>query len=319
MAATSRLLKSLVTAALLAAVFFAFFNFQAISDWFRLRNYTPPVAVKAFTVADDMTPYSVHIFYVNHPQLETNVTTFRQHCAIAEQTIVLGCYRGNEQGIEIYDVQDARLNGVQQVTAAHEMLHAAYDRLNQKDKDSVDAMLQDFYANQLTDQRIKDTINAYKKTEPNDVVNEMHSVFGTEVPNLPAPLEAYYKKYFTDRSQVTAFAAGYEDEFISRKNQIDADDQQLSSMKIQISAEEADLQAQLDALQAERGSVENSGSQATINAYNARISAYNNGVRKLQRDIDAYNTLVEERNSIATELKSLQSSIDTRLTTQSAQ
>jgi len=319
MAATSRILKSLITAALLAAVILAFFHLQDISDWFKLRNYTPPAAVKALTVADSMKPYSIHIFYVNHPQLESNVTTFRQRCAIAEQTIVLGCYRGNEQGIEIYNVQDARLNGIQQVTAAHEMLHAAYDRLSSKGRNNVDAMLEDFYNNQLTDQRIKDTINAYKKTEPNDVVNEMHSVFVTEVANLPAPLENYYKKYFTDRSKVTAWAAGYEGEFTSRKNQIDADDQKLSLMKNQIQAEESSLQAQLDSLQADRGSVENSNSQSVINAYNARIAAYNNGVRNLQRDIETYNTLVEDRNSIASELKSLQSSIDTRLTTQSAQ
>jgi hypothetical protein len=319
MPAASRILKTLSIAALAAAIFVGFTHVQDISDWFKLRNYTPPAAVKAFTLEDAMTPYSVHIFYVNHPQVESSVATFRAKCSIAEQTIVLGCYRGGQQGIEIYDVKDPRLNGVEQVTAAHEMLHAAYDRLSTKERQSVDAMLQDFYNNQLTDQRIKDTINAYKKTEPNDVVNEMHSVFGTEVPNLPAPLENYYKKYFTDRSSVTAYAASYEGEFTSRKSQIDTDDQKLAIMKSQIQAEEDSLQAQLASLNADRASVENTNSQAAVNAYNSRITAYNAGVRKLQNDIAAYNALVAERNAIAAELESLQGSIDTRLTTQAAQ
>ena len=319
MSVISKILKTTITVAFLAAVFVTLTHFQDIADWFKLRNYTPPAAVKAFTIADTMTPHAVHLFYINHPVVESNVSTFRANCSIAEQTIVLGCYKGNEYGIEIYNVKDPRLNGVQQVTAAHEMLHAAYDRLSTKDRDSVDAMLQNYYQHDLTDQRIKDTINAYKKTEPNDVVNEMHSVFGTEVANLPAPLEQYYKQYFTNRAQVTNFAASYEGEFTKRKSQIDADDQQLSIMKTQINSEESSLQAQLAGLQADRASVENSDSQTVVNAYNSRVNAYNAGVRKLQSDITTYNALVVARNVIAAELDSLQSSLDTRLTTQTAQ
>ena len=34
----------------------------------------------------------------------------------------------------IYNVNDERLNGLKEVTAAHEMLHAAYERLPESDK-----------------------------------------------------------------------------------------------------------------------------------------------------------------------------------------
>src|SRR5665213_1897181 len=127
MSVISKILKTTIMAAFLAVIFVSFTHLQDISDWFKLRNYTPPASVKAFAVADTMTPYAIHMFYINHPAVESNVSAFRAKCAIAEQTIVLGCYRGLEQGIEIYNVKDPRLNGVQQVTAAHEMLHAAYD------------------------------------------------------------------------------------------------------------------------------------------------------------------------------------------------
>jgi hypothetical protein len=319
---TSRVASLIVTVAFIAAVIVGFSKAQAIEDWLRLRNYTPPASIVTLASEDTMTPLAKHIFYVTHPTLEANVQAFRQDCNNSEQTIVLGCYKsgvGSGSFLFVYQVQDPRLHGVQEVTAAHEMLHAAYDRLSTKDRNNIDAMLEDYYKNDVKDQRIIDTINAYKKTEPNDVVNEMHSIFGTEIPNLPTPLENYYKKYFTDRSQVTAYAANYEDEFTSRRDQISADDARLADMKAQIQSEEQDLSAQLASLQADRANIENSTSRSEVDAYNSRVSRYNSGVHQLQADIASYNALVEARNSIAAELASLQSSLDTRLTTQAAQ
>lgn len=319
MPAVRYLSRLILIAVLAAAIFGGFTHVRALTDWVKLRNYVAPANVAQLATQDTMTGYARHLFYVNHPVIESNVSQFRANCAQNEQTIVLGCYHGGDMGIEIYDVKDSRLAGVEQVTAAHEMLHAAYDRMSSKDKAGVDAMLEDYYKNDLTDQRVKDTIDAYKKSEPNDVVNEMHSVFGTEVPSLPGPLENYYKKYFSDRSRVTSYAANYEDEFTSRMNQIAADDQQLTQMKSQIQSEESDLDSQLASLQADRARIERSSSDSDVNQYNARVNAYNAGIRTLQNDIAVYNSLVSERNSIAADLQSLQSSLDTRLTTQAAQ
>jgi len=316
---TAKTLKVLLLVSFCVALVLGVTHVRAIEDWVQLRNYTPPAAVSTLAVEATMTPEATHIYYVNHPVIEPSPITFRKACAIAEQTIVLGCYHSNQAGIEIYDVKDARLKGVEEVTAAHEMLHAAYDRLSSREKNTINAELLDYYNNHLTDQRIKDTMDSYKKTEPNDVVNEMHSVFGTEVANLPAPLENYYKQYFVNRGAVTTYAASYEGEFTSRSAQIDADDAQLSGMKAQIQNDEQDLQTQLNGLQADRSQIENSGTESEVNQYNSRVSTYNAGVRKLQSEIAAYNSLVETRNAIAADLASLQSSLDTRLTAQPAQ
>lgn len=309
----------MLTVALFGALVLGVTHVQALEDWVRLRGYTPPANVSVLASEDSMTSLGTHIFYVNHPVIENSVTAFRQACAINEQTIVLGCYHSNQNGIEVYNVTDIRLKGVQEVTAAHEMLHAAYDRLSSNQKKSVNAMLLDFYNNQLSDQRVKDTIALYKTTEPNDVVDEMHSVFGTEVSNLPTPLEAYYSKYFTKRSTVTAFADNYEGEFTSRTTQMKADDAQLATMKVQIQSDEQNLSTQVTSLQADRSRIENSGSESDVSAYNVRVSSYNSGVRKLQAEIADYNSLVEQRNAIAADLASLQGALDTRLTTQPKQ
>jgi hypothetical protein len=301
------------------AALVAFSKKQAIADWWELRNYSPQASIITLANQDSMTPKARHIFYVNHPQLISDVAQFRRQCNFSEQTIVLGCYHPDQQGVDVYRVTDSRLNGVEQVTAAHEMLHAAYDRLSGKEKQTINAELMDFYTHDLQDIRVHQTIDLYKQTEPNDVVNEMHSVFGTEVGTLPAALENYYKRYFSDRSGIAQLAAGYQAEFSKRRAQIDDYDQQLTTMKNQIDTDEESLNIQLQGLDADRASVERSASAFVIQRYNSRVSAYNAGVRRLQAEIRDYNDLVEKRNALATELKGLQSSIDTRLTTQAAQ
>ena len=312
--------------ALIALLLVVYFNAQALEDWWRLRGYNPPAAIASLAVQDDMTAYAKHVFYVNHPDLESSAGQFRSDCGASEKTIILGCYHSDQDGIFLYDVQDPRLNGVEQVTAAHEMLHAAYDRLSSQDKNYVDNLLLDYYHHDLRDQRIIDTINTYKQSEPNDVVNEMHSVFGTGIANLPPPLETYYQRYFSNRQQVAAYANAYEGEFTSRQDQIQADDAQLAKMKTNINTEESDLRAELSQINSDRAQLDGLRSSGQIAQYNASVAGfnsevdnYNNGVGKLRSDIAAYNQLVGSRNAVATDLASLSQALDTRLTPQAAQ
>jgi len=316
----------LLTLALLAAPFLVWWKAQALADWWQLRDYAAPAAVSSLASQDTMTAYARHVFYVNHPDIESNPAQFQQDCNESEKTIILGCYHSDQNGIFVYDVTDPRLSGVEQVTAAHEMLHAAYDRLSSKDRDRVDGLLEDFYKNQLTDQRIIDTINSYKQTEPNDVVNEMHSVFGTEVANLPVPLESYYKQYFTNRQAVTHFADSYENEFTTRESQIKSLKSQLDQLKTSIQSQEADLDGQLRQINTDRAKLDSLRSSGQITEYNASVSgfnqevnSYNNSVETLHGTVSQYNQLVSQYNSVAKELANLAKSIDSRVQTQATQ
>lgn len=321
-----KVLSAVIVVVILAAPIVAVAHAQSILDWWRLRGYQPPAPVSQLASQDTMTAYGTHVFYVNHPQLIADVATFRQKCTESEQTIVLGCYHPIQAGIDVYDVQDSRLQGILQVTAAHEMLHAAYDRLSRADKDNVNKLLLDYYNHDLHDQRIIDTMNAYKKSEPNDVVNEMHSVFGTEISDLPTPLVNYYRRYFTNRRAVTSFAQSYQSEFTSRTDKINEYDTQLSALKSRIDTEEANLNAQLTQINSDRARLDSERSSGQVSAYNADVSrfnsevdSYNAGIKTLQINISAYNSLVATRNALAAEIKSLDQAIDTRLTTQTAQ
>jgi hypothetical protein len=305
---------------LLAVPLVGLWQRNAIYDAIQLRNYTPPAAVVNLAARDTMTSYAQHLFYVNHPQLVGDSATFRADCTLAEQTIVLGCYHPNQRGVFVYNVSDPRLAGIIEVTSAHEMLHAAYDRLSSKDRKDIDKMLNDYYKNDLKDQRILDTIEAYKKTEPNDIVNEMHSIFGTEIDNLPAALDNYYKRYFVNRAAVVAFSQNYENEFTSRSVTAAQYAKQLDALKAKIDAQESGLRAQSDKLNIEQARLDSLRSSerideynASVGVYNASVDTYNAGIAGYKHDINSYNSLLEQYNAVAGELKQLYGAIDTRL------
>ncbi len=302
----------LLALAILAVPFAAYAERNSLRDWWLLRDYAPPAAVVQLAKDDTMTAYATRIFYVNRPAIISDATTFRSQCTATEQTIVLGCYHSDQRGIYVYDVKDNRLEGVEQVTAAHEMLHAAYDRLEVKEKENINNLLLNYYRNEVKDPRLVDTINSYKKTEPGEVVNEMHSIFGTEISNLPPQLESYYKRYFSNRSAVALLAARYKGEFSRRVDQIKTDDEKLQLLKNQINAKETSLSLQLADLQASRARLDNLRGTGQIPAYNdgvpsynAKVNSYNSRVSQLQQDIATYNQLVTVRNSIANELRQL--------------
>lgn len=326
MSSFRRAFAGFTTLAILALLVLGLFNAQAIEDWLRLRNYEPPVAIAAIAKADTMTDDAKRIFYVTHPDLMNKAGAFRAACPTFEQTVVLGCYRsGFSSVIYIYNVQDTRLSGVVEVTAAHEMLHAAYERLAQNDKIRINGLLNDFYANELRDKRVIEAIDAYKKTEPNELLNEMHSIFGTELSDLPNELESYYGRYFSNRGSVVAFADKYADEFSNRIDKIKDYEQRLLALREKINAEEASLNSRREKIEADRrhlDSLRASGQaeqyNAAVPAFNASVNDYNTGVIELQGDISEYNRLVAARNALASELSSLYESLDTSLKPQSA-
>jgi hypothetical protein len=297
---------------------------QPIQDWIRLRGYRAPSSIAQLAAQDTMTAYTRHLFYLNKPQLLSTVTAFRQDCPENENTIVLGCYHSDQNGIYIYNVADPTLAGVTQVTAAHEVLHAVYARLSNSARNQLNSELERFYKNDLKDPRVLAEVKLYQQTEPGSVMDEMSCTFGTEVANLPSALNDYYKKYFSNRLAVVVYEQQYQNAFTTRENTITADDQQLSTMKAQIDQQNMTLNGELANLneqQSQMDALKASGQLDTYNAdvpgYNAAVDDYNFGIANLQATITTYNNLVFTRNSVAANLTTLDKALDTRLTTQS--
>ncbi len=311
-----RLIGATISIGIFGAGLFALFNQQAIYDWWRLKDYAPPATVVTLANETTMLDNSRRLFYVNHPLL-ADKDSFNDYCPEGEQTIVLGCFI-QSGGIYLLDVTDDRLRGVEQVTAAHEMLHAAYDRLNNKEREQVDAMTSRAFA-LVTDERIRATIELYRKEDASVVPNELHSILGTEVRSLPTDLEEYYRKYFSDRSQVVSYSEQYEQAFTERRNQIKAYDVELTSLKQRIEALQTSLEIAEADLRAQRTEMNNLRASGQTDAYNAQVAPYNEKVNRYNRDIDSlsrlvaeHNEIVQKRNAIVNEEAELVEAIDSR-------
>jgi uncharacterized protein YukE len=287
-----------------------------ILDWAAARGYEPSREVSQLAADDTFTSYSDQLFRANRPEL-LGKADFNKHCTDPSDLVtVLGCFTGNRQGIYLYDVADPRLAGVEQVTAAHEMLHQAYQRLGGSEKTRVNGLLQQYHDLKAS-QKLKDKIASYKRSEPGELLNEMHSIFGTEAADIGPELEEYYKKYFSDRQKILAFYNHYQAEFDSLREQIEAYDAQLSALKTEIDQSKQELAALEAELRSDRSQLDAYLAANQIQKYNAAVPGFNakvNKYRALISDINAnvneYNRILAERNALAVQQRGLQEAID---------
>jgi len=300
------ILKLLIPILFLVGLFLIWHNRWWFYDEYRLYGYNPPAEISQIATEDQLTNYSRTLLYVYHPALE-NRTQFNNNCRVTTVAIVLGC-TVIDRGIYLYSIQDPALNGVEQVTAAYEMLHVAYSRLSSSQLKTVNAMVISAY-NQLSvnDPQLRAEYASYLKTEGLGAIdNEMHSTLGTEIPNLPPALEKYYQKYFKNRQVIVNYELQYNSVFTTRQNQVASDDQQLSVLKSQINSLNTTLTNEYASLESQQTNMNNlkaSGNDTQYNndigPYNTQVDQYNSQVVQDKNLVDQYNSLVAQRNSTA--------------------
>jgi len=294
---------------------FVLFNRQDTLDWLALINYAPPENIKLLADASSMSEKGRRTFYVHKPEILNN-EDFNEYCTENEETIVLGCYNG--VNIYIFNVTEPMLEGIEEVTAAHEMLHAQYDRLSRSEKSKINKLLE-IEISKLTDERIIKNLEAYRKKDPTVVLNEAHSIFATEVYNLNPDLEEYYKKYFFDRKKIVNISESYESVFTNIKNQVEKYDTELQALKVDIEYREKDLENRATELINWSNKLDDLRRAGLISEYNAQISPYNSTVDLYRKDVNilrqkisSHNEIVIKRNELAMQQNKLYQSIDSR-------
>ncbi len=312
--------KLLLTIALffvvIAGGMYAWSQRYTVYDWAQLVNYEPPAEIAAIADRTTMTDQGRRLFYVADPQIADR-DTFNANCRVQEFTIILGCYIGGDK-IYLYDIDDPRLDGIVEVTAAHEMLHVAYERLSPSEKTRVNGLLSQAFEG-ITNERILSNIEQYRSVDPDVVPNELHSILGTEVRSLSPELEGYYQQYFEDRQAVVALSSQYETEFTNRQRQVESLEAQLTQLKQAIDSGQAQLATRLSQIQSQQSELnrlEASGQFAQYNQlvsqYNQNVNIYNQLVTTTGSQIEQYNQLVKQYNDITLEVNELVDAIDSR-------
>lgn len=246
---SSRFGRLVFSIGLLILAIFIFQYRQTLLDQVIVWRYQPTPTVAAVSARAQLSDSGEFLFYASQPQVLTR-TAFNDACRsrAQEQTAVLGCYTNNN--IYLFAVENQKLDGIEEVTAAHEMLHAAYQRLSSSERSKVNALLekQSLGANKA---RIDELMVAYAKTEPGERLNELHSIVGSEIGSLDPALEAYYGHYFTNRSKLIALSDQYQAVFTQLKNRQDSLVSELTSLADTIEQETASYKRNLQELDAD--------------------------------------------------------------------
>lgn len=288
----------------LAVVGFAVLNRQWVRDMYVVQTTDVQPVADSLKQQLSLTDHADFLYQASLPEV-LKAGEFNQSCADVqrEQSIVLGCY--TRQRFFVYDVDDERLSGVKEVTAAHELLHAVYERLSQKEKNEIDVLVLEV-AKTINDERFQATLAQYQETEPDQIPNELHSILATEISELPSELELHYSKYFNNRPSLVGYANQYAETFTSLSKQIDDFDSQLQGMKSSITEQEASLEIQnqeLESIRLEMQAFRGSGATEEYNGlvpqYNQLVQVYNQDIATLKLNIKDYNDLVEKRNNLA--------------------
>ncbi|QUB37966.1 hypothetical protein J5A52_02705 [TM7 phylum sp. oral taxon 349] len=286
-------------------------------DEFRAQQYTPSSHISAIEQRVTLTSAGRRIFYATSPEVQDS-GQFNGSCHSVERTTaILGCYYRDR--IYLYNVQNSELDGALDVTAAHELLHAAYARLSTFEQHKVDGLVRAAYQKVKNEPTLKRLMEYYKQAEPGAEINELHSILGTTIANLDSELERYYARYFTNRASIVTLNQRYTQVFSEL-------DQQATSLKAKISAEESSLKTETDAYQNElnqlnsdiqsfnqravSGDFSSQEFYATRSALSGRVASLNSQQNQLNTRISAYNTMIAEYNKLAVRAQQLNQSMN---------
>lgn len=298
------------------------FNRQMLQDRITVMSYHPSAQVAALADNAGMSEYGRFMFYVGTPEI-SSAEAFNEQCQRQERSsVLLGCYNG--QQIYIYDVTNPEIKKIQEVTAAHEMLHIVWDRLPAAKQESLRSLLEAQYKQSQTPE-LDERMAYYERQQPGERDNELHSILGTEVApgSLSPELEDYYKEYFSDRGKVTVLHEKYSAIFADLKAQATSLQASIQEMASSINSDIAQYNASMGALNQaiaahnEAGGAIDKRNEDAVWSYNNKRAALLNQaasleVRKqaIEQAITDYQAKLKEYNALAVRSSELSSSID---------
>ncbi len=304
---------------LVAAAGWLWVSRQWLVDVVQFYQYTPTTEVARLAEEATFTQKATFMFYATKPSVEDK-EAFNRNCQRQEASSpILGCYFNG--GIFIYDIKDERLAGIKVVTAAHEMLHAEYDRLSGSKKQHIDTLLQQAYERLKTDD-LERRMDYYAKAEPGQSLNELHSILGSEFQDLGQELNDYYENFFTNRSKIVALNQKVEEVFNRLKTSGDALVKQINTLASEINAQVASYNQDIETLNKDIASFNaqaNGGFRTQASFQYARSQLVSRGeslaLRKesVQTRMDEFNRLKSELELVNAESSQINRSLDSTL------
>ena len=218
-------------------------NRQVIIDFSRGLLYKPTPEMEQIRTDLDLTSHGEIIFNASHPELNTK-DDFNEKCRDDETAAILGCYR--EQNIYVYNITDEKLDGILELTTAHELLHAVYERMSISEKDDLKELLENVYVENKV--ILEKEVGSYETVEQ---LEEIYVRVGTEVKELPDALEKHYATIFVDQDKIVDYYNKYIKIFREIEDEFKKIEYEMTELDTQIDTKTDDYEKELSVLNAE--------------------------------------------------------------------
>lgn len=315
-----RIITLLLTLALITAAAAAIYHRQYIHDWWRVQQYQPSEDIKQLAARSGMTSEGTFYFYLSHPHLKS-ATEFNQDCRRVEQgSPILGCFLSDKDQIHIYNVQNPELDGIKEVTAVHEMLHAVWSRLPDAERGRLTTLLEAAYQRKK-DAGLTERMAYYERSQPGSRANELHSILGTEFADLGDELEAHYARFFR-RPVILDLHQRYHRTFTAAEARSKELLATLRSLKAVIDQQSADYQSRVVAYNRkvasfnQRATQGDFASRAAFDQEKRQLGAERQRLQQqrvtIENHITTYNNHVTTLRDIGTKIERLQQSLDSQ-------
>lgn len=261
----------------------------------------PPSDEVRALAAGSMSSEGRRLFFATNPKI-LDRADFGLECGADETDRVLGCY--GDRRIFILRVTGPGLSRVMEVTAAHEMLHAAYEALPVVERQRVDALVGAAY-DRTTDASLRELVAEYEAADPGQVPDELHSILPTQLASLGPDLDTYYGRYFADRADVIEAYQASEGLLDDLDRRIDELVAQVEALEVQLEALEVRVDAEEAALEDTDRRLLSLGARGSTEAFNRLVPARNAQARSVEAMIDQYNRVVDDYNNKVDQIDAL--------------
>ncbi len=229
----------------------ALLNSRRVADQFTVWGFTPSAALLGYIDRASMTEEGEFLFLASTPTIASSAE-FDEVCRSHQEDVgILGCYVPRGKTIHLFDVTDDRLDGIEEVVAAHEMLHAAWDRLGRAERDRLEPLLEAEAERRSGDTEFIERMDFYARSEPGQRSNELHSIIATEIADIAPALEAHYAQYFERRSDLVTLHVASNTVFVQLQERSEALVASLATLRAEIESDYADYNAGYDRLNAD--------------------------------------------------------------------
>ncbi len=263
----------------------------------------PSATIQQHATAATLTARALELLISTQPEIgpASLISTNCTNTNAGEGSNILGCYTTGLNRIYIFDITDSRVAQAETVVVAHELLHAVwFTQLTREQRDTLTNTLYTYFNALPSNHYLRDRLNVYADS-PASIPTELHSILGTEAPNLPAALETHYAQYFTNRNAVVQqaqntfeYVHNLENEARDAAREISTQLTRLDTRQTQLETDNTTLNNDIRAF----NDAVNNGEYGTQTEYEAARAELEQRQTQLDADYATFNQAIRDYNAL---------------------